>query len=265
MNKSIISIAIALASMTSFCGIVASNLGSKQISHINAKTSFENPYITDGLIAMWDGEWNVGFGKHNSESSIWVDLSGNKNDLTTISGSFGDNYFDGRGKNSAQKIGGILNIQTIECVILTYNLNEGSTVARNIIVSGISDGNSYGKTLTLNKVGLWTNVQPNGIVCIRFMGQYANNQVYHISARYENDSYHILVNGNQIESTGSTMPLMGYQPGNRISIGYRQKVGGVGDYDGAGYIYIIRLYEKPLTEEEVLHNYKVDKERFNLQ
>lgn len=35
-----------------------------------------NPYVTDGLIAMWDGEWNAGPGIHDPQASVWKDLIG---------------------------------------------------------------------------------------------------------------------------------------------------------------------------------------------
>ena len=33
-----------------------------------------NPYVTDGLIAMWDGEWNAGGGVHDPNATRWNDL-----------------------------------------------------------------------------------------------------------------------------------------------------------------------------------------------
>ncbi len=35
---------------------------------------WSNPYITDGLIAMWDGEWNAGIAKHDPTATTWTDL-----------------------------------------------------------------------------------------------------------------------------------------------------------------------------------------------
>ena len=32
------------------------------------------PYAHKGLVAMWDGEWNVAPGEHNSTSTTWIDL-----------------------------------------------------------------------------------------------------------------------------------------------------------------------------------------------
>ena len=39
-----------------------------------------NPYVTDGLVAMWDGIWNAGIGMHDSGAAVIKDLVGS-NDL----------------------------------------------------------------------------------------------------------------------------------------------------------------------------------------
>lgn len=37
-------------------------------------TAWINPYVKDGLVAMWDGIWNVGGGlEHDSGSNVWYD------------------------------------------------------------------------------------------------------------------------------------------------------------------------------------------------
>ena len=46
------------------------------------KGGWKNPYITDGLVAMWDGIWNAGGGVHDPNATVWKDLSGNGYDLT---------------------------------------------------------------------------------------------------------------------------------------------------------------------------------------
>ena len=60
-------------------------------SMMSAKNAFSNgiaasytatDYVQDGLIAMWDGIENAGFGIHDSEAAIWKDLTENGFDLT---------------------------------------------------------------------------------------------------------------------------------------------------------------------------------------
>ena len=38
-------------------------------------------YVQDGLVAMLDGIENAGFGTNDANATVWVDLSGNGNDL----------------------------------------------------------------------------------------------------------------------------------------------------------------------------------------
>lgn len=61
-----------------------------------AISGWKNPYITDGLIAMWDGEWNAGGGKHDQNATTWKDLIGDC-DCAVVNGpaSWGDKYFQG--------------------------------------------------------------------------------------------------------------------------------------------------------------------------
>ncbi len=49
------------------------------------KPKWKNPYVTNGLIAMWDGEWNADGGVHKNDSNI-VDLTGNCSNLILSSG-----------------------------------------------------------------------------------------------------------------------------------------------------------------------------------
>ena len=36
-----------------------------------------NPYVKNGLLAMWDGEWNAGWGVHDSNATTWLELVNN--------------------------------------------------------------------------------------------------------------------------------------------------------------------------------------------
>jgi hypothetical protein len=51
-------------------------------------------YITDGIIAWYDGEWNEDIGVHNSSATKWVNLADKGNDITGIDSNFtwGDDY-----------------------------------------------------------------------------------------------------------------------------------------------------------------------------
>lgn len=40
--------------------------------------SLDIPYVKDGIISMWDGEWNSGLKTHNKSISVWKDLVGDR-------------------------------------------------------------------------------------------------------------------------------------------------------------------------------------------
>lgn len=51
-----------------------------------------NPYITDGLVAMWDGEWNAGGGVHDASATVWKDIVGNTDLNVRSSPIWGDQF-----------------------------------------------------------------------------------------------------------------------------------------------------------------------------
>ena len=58
------------------------------------KKGWTNPYVTDGLVAMWDGEWNAGGGVHDANVAP-VNLAGNTINLTFEGGyNIGSNHFE---------------------------------------------------------------------------------------------------------------------------------------------------------------------------
>lgn len=56
--------------------------------------AWTNPYITDGLIAMWDGVWNAGGGVHDAEATTWLDIVGGRTLSLSGSAAFGANYME---------------------------------------------------------------------------------------------------------------------------------------------------------------------------
>ena len=80
------------------------------------------------------------------------------------------------------------------------------------------------------------------------------NHIYHVGATNENNLSKIYVNSiydNEKEQIVDTYSQM-----NKTNIGR---------YDNTytkGNIYSIRMYNRALTQEEITHNYEIDKHRF---
>lgn len=49
---------------------IRSSIGSCHAKFSQSEEAFDNPYVTDGLVAMWDAEWNSGWGKHDSSGGL---------------------------------------------------------------------------------------------------------------------------------------------------------------------------------------------------
>lgn len=62
-----------------FSSPVRSNLGGDG-SELSSEEQ-ENPYVTEGLIAHWDGIWNTGIGLHDPDATVWKDLAGIQGDM----------------------------------------------------------------------------------------------------------------------------------------------------------------------------------------
>lgn len=101
----------------------SSNVGSKNTSFIQQEEAIPNPYITSGLVAMWDGEWNAAVGVHDPNATIWKDLSGNRNHFYLVAGNYewADNCLFGLERTTGRlgnlKVASIGDVGTIEVVV----------------------------------------------------------------------------------------------------------------------------------------------------
>lgn len=212
-----------------------------------------NPYVTDGLIAMWDGEWNAGSGKHDPNATKWADISGNSRDAV-LSGtySWGENYWhvesvSGRGIATwpAQNLG---SNQSIEFVIDPIDTTRyGRIIAEaQSIASPIFRSNNY----------LWVYGYgyDSGLAVTDYnIGDKHLHQIVHPSSgtmRYYIDGNLVWEHDRYADSTGDTN---GYFA-NRSS--YDRGIDA--DY------FTMRRYNRVLSSEELSANYAVDKDRFNL-
>ena len=61
---SLLSIGICFGSPT------RSSIGAVHSKFSQDGETFDIPYVTDGLVAIWDAEWNAGWGKHDSSGGL---------------------------------------------------------------------------------------------------------------------------------------------------------------------------------------------------
>ena len=228
-------------------------------------------YVQDGLIAMWDGIENAGWGVHDVNATTWVDLTGNGWDAelnTQMAGraSFGENCFiaaplDRDGTTAARAGKGTLtDYKTLE-IVYSHNF-KGIYEILNV---GSENRGFYG---TGRIVQFGTQHGENRWRLIRTDLGYTDEDYlgvpYHAACTYVDSAKIGFLNGAPVAPTDYAAGT-GYVQGDCIGFfGEGRKTRWVKDYGASGSIYCLRIYNRALTAEEIAANYAIDKARFNL-
>ena len=229
---------------------------------INSYTDNYNGYVQDGLMLWYDSYANTGTTR-NTTTTTWKDLSGNNNNVTISGATWHYNYLSFDGTNDyAYKTSGA-----------KYNIDKEHTIE--VLLKPRKVASSYQSIF--NTINNGTSVQQYGSLWISETMQigfdtgdgsshYNTNRIdirtedigkYFLMTNVRNDRNYKLYNkGNLVNTETVTWDAREPNPGIFI---------GGSTYYFNGEIYSIRVYNKALTEEEILHNYNYDKEKFNLE
>lgn len=213
-------------------------------------------YIQDGLVAMWDGIENAGWGVHDACATVWKDLIGGY-DATRVNAKWGDKYaqFDGVG-NDVAKTGSLLgkpSNATLEVVYSRGNQGNGC-MAGCTQVGGFSLwynndtqidywARGYGYPLRLS-----ANDRNDGLIHSRSTTMGSIEIAYYDAV--------------QIGTYGGSAIVYNNNCGFNIGADSNGTQYGI-EYPFIGKIYCVRIYSRALSTEEIEHNYKIDKRRFN--
>lgn len=225
---------------------------------------WRNPYITDGLIAMFDGEWNAGGGVHDPNATTWKDLVGGLEQKLIGAIRFGENYIEKTAEGGGTS--GLLSASLAATLNGTNNTIE-------VVYSCVRDGNNQRYRLGSSGTEfMWTNgsnywavfyYSGSALKYILDVGKVVGNNVI--------DAFSLARNGGA---------FIGYNKGIKT----REKTGendvGTVASEGSTYklisdaeaiynvfqskTYSVRIYNRALTAAEVAANYAIDKKRFNL-
>lgn len=255
-------------------------------------------YVQDGLLVLYDGIENVGWGEHDENASAWVDLVGTLDPMQYKSGTvIGDDCaYNPIGTqiatNSALKTlkGIVCPCYEIVMSVNSLDIQSGLTrildlkkdnwfgqVAGAVTNVGIAFGNfiadsvvgkSYDgvEILTYYVSPLdvdWTST--NSFSLCHFVDASINNKTGYQWNFW--DQYHptdmplALVNGVRKNVVATYFSGQRYM--NAFTIGTNTR-NSASEYLFRGRIHCIRVYSRYLSDEERLYNYTVDKVRFNL-
>lgn len=224
-------------------------------------TKWKNPYVTDGLVAMWDGEWNAGGGVHDAEATTWRDIVRNIdcpfNAGTSTTPTWGNDYWSPISQYqwfeaSYPDLSGVTG-HTIEFVL------SKSTGSRGVAIGSynLSGGNSCNFEFFSNQFRAYYYSNPN---LLSGTNTFPLNTRLSFSSIKDGTTYRIYANGAQ--STYVTSNGTHFQkPSSPCRIGTDSRAESMIFY---GEICNIRIYSRALTTAEITSNYAVDKIRFNL-
>ena len=215
----------------------------------------ENPYVTDGLVAMWDAEWNSVLGLHSMDTNKWNDIVSGYN-LQLASGTptweSKANVINGKWgivSSNLQALFKAANKNNLSYELcfsaLPYNI-KGTVLGFNgTLIGTIANSSNIGDWCWS---GIW--IQSNkfrttrkGTLSVVRNGQTSRTDVYEDGA---------LLSGKTSSTGGPT--------GQTFGIGY-----GYGQWNNAPTgikIHCIRLYNRMLTESEIQKNKDIDTNRF---
>ena len=217
-------------------------------------------YVQNGLVAMWDGIENAGWGVHDENATVWKDLVGNR-DLTFVNGvTIGDDYAEG-GDNL------VVGVDPFEYTTIEMVIAPGDSLSlysqHVLMYSGVS-GNStprwlmYSKYINRSTYGVhyYRDKTPNAFETRQTTGLTKINCTIIYQDGYSRDVTSGYVNGNIAANTTCSGNV-----GGRIS---SFALGNALGRGSGGKWFNCRLYSRALTADEIAANYAIDKERFNL-
>ncbi len=216
----------------------------------------EEGYVTDGLVARWDGIDNAGTGTHNPNATVWKDLAGNL-DLALTGASRWTNGIALRLDNGGYAFNDSRapEYKTIEVVFkmtdVTGRIIFNSGYANRVC---IVDGSDISGNLTAKVYFDGSNV---ATPCIDQKCVYW--ETCFMSARYD-DNGAVTELRRDGEVRTDSMITKNWDVGTKTIVGCRQGYSYFGYW--MGEIYAIRLYNRRLTKWELAHNNRIDRKRF---
>lgn len=228
------------------------------------RTPTAKDYVQSGLIAMWDGIENAGWGIHDANATGWLDLTGNEGLVTAIgTPTWTDNAFDGARDTSeavatyfasnSKNLGNIVQAGTysIEIVVTSDTRQESNGgifsigTSRQFWIWEANDARDYFIDAIQSAQGPWSRPSDN-----------ARNKSY---------VYQFVLNGTEgyLYINGSLSQSRAYNTTQMQSNGFM--IARIPTYSTTrSKIHSIRVYSRALTASEIAANYAIDKERFGL-
>lgn len=233
------------------------NLKQLAAGFINSRAILPPPtardYVQDGLIAMWDGIENAGWGVHDASARTWKNLVGDidlplddypsqiyftSNSLYTSNGRLAE-------RQDVETIDGPITYEVCWVRVNKFNQSADTRCNYGQCNLDIFNGQFWHKTSSDGGImspvnGLAQESVPFTMSVVGTMGGSWETLIPYVNATQ--------ISGSKYSSSISTQ-------GIRIGSGWSVPI---------SKHHNIRVYSRALSADEIRHNYEIDKERFNL-
>ena len=222
-------------------------------------------YVTDGLVSLLDAEKNTKYG-HSKRTSIWQNLVGTtnaslKNVNNTLASGWTENSLVLDGKDDWVNVGYYHNSNmSIEIVAEPLNIvnDKNQYYLANVQSGGIrlwKKNNNIGGMY----ISGYKNLNSTNIV--------ETNKIYSMSTGFNGTEMYFMENGAKYKAnyTGNIG-----KPASSTVFAVAVDPNGTTDATGSTEerfnmkVYSVRIYNRCLTEDEINHNYEIDKARFGI-
>ena len=236
-------------------------------------------YVQDGLVAMWDGIENAGWGVHDPSATTWKDLIGSNDAL--LSGAlvpdrcWGNNHFYNNIESvvftgtpsSAMKAAITSGRLTVQGLFMPEVRPSSSnmcifqcspaSVTTDGMIFGVTNNSSFasGNTMSWATNRAVNKLSPPG-------WEYIVGNTYALSFICDNTTMTSILNGSSVTATRTKSLPVDSDLTSFAIFNYNWNAGRSRTLRGK--VYNLRLYSRALTAEEIAANYAIDKARFNL-
>lgn len=202
-------------------------------------------YVQNGLVAMWDGIENAGWGVHDASATTWEDLVG-QHDLTIYGpqASWGDSCFNFDGDDGYAQGPAVSGVVYCEACC-------GISAGRWMYQLGLANF----AVLRIDRQYLIATSTSQTGAGEQYPVPHNDGTPFVAGYNYSTNKWAIngaVVNGEAYSDW--------WNNGNYTAIGRRAS----GNYVGTGRMCCLRAYSRALTADEIARNYAIDKARFGL-
>lgn len=224
----------------------------------------KNGYVGDGAVLYLDGINNTLKG-HDENSSIWEDLSGNKNNgelVNYVTNDWTEKGLTFKNINGVYLGNFLSNLFNNDCTI-EFCLNFSGEKTRGVIIGNYSYPNSINiEIANTSQFRLyWNSGEYNHYSEANFF-EVNNTMLMTMTLNKSEGIVNIYKNGQLFQTFTDNMFTNYQHLYNVVYIGKDSRTTATTSFNGI--INSVRIYEKMLNEEEILTNYEIDKTRFEI-